>query len=380
MSGPRLKALLLESSESDCLQLVEHLQQGGYDPQAIRVETAAAFHAAIQEKWDVILSEYLLPRFGALEALRILNEKGSDIPLIVVSSSLSDRQVHAALAAGAGDCVGKNELIRLNAAVARELRAAAARRERRHLEEQFRHSQRLEAIGRLAGGVAHDFNNLLTIISGWAELLLAGDGLHDTQRGAIEEIRKASQRGGALAHRLLAFSRRQPMAPRIVHINEALVAIEKMIRPLVGEDIELVTLAGAHCDTVKIDPGQFEQVILNLVVNARDAMPGGGKLTVEAAEEYVDAARAAAAIDLQPGSYVVVSVTDTGMGMDENTRAHMFEPFFTTKAVGHGTGLGLATAYGIVRQSGGAIAAISDVGCGTTITIHLPRVSVAGRG
>jgi signal transduction histidine kinase len=358
---------------------VEQLRQGGYDPTVTRIETADRLHEALREKWDVVFAEYLLPRFGALEALRVLNERGSDVPVIVVSSAVSDRQMHEALAAGAGDYVARSDAIRLKAAISREMRAAAARRERRHLEEQFRHSQRMEAVGRLAGGVAHDFNNLLTIISGWAELLLAGDGLETTQRAAVEEIRRASQRGGALAHRLLAFSRRQPMAPRIVNINEVLVGLEKMLRPMIGEHIELITLAGARHDTVRIDPGQLEQVLLNLVVNARDAMPHGGKLVLEAAEAHFDASSPPPAVELSPGHYVALSIGDSGIGMDEQTLAHIFEPFFTTKPTGQGTGLGLATAYGIVRQSGGAITVDSKPGRGTTMKIYLPRVEAPQR-
>ncbi len=369
-----LRALIIESSEFDCLQLAEQLRQGGYALSFQWVDTAERFQEALREKFDVILSEYLLPSFGALEALRILKEKGSDVPFIVVSSSANDRIVHAALTAGAGDVIGRNEPIRLAAALSRELRAAAARRERKHLEEQFRHAQRLEAVGRLAGGVAHDFNNLLTIISGYAELLLVGNSLEETQRAAIEEINRAAQRGGALTHRLLAFSRRQPLATRTVHLNEVLVNMERMLRPLIGEDIELITVPAALEDTIKTDPGQLEHAILNLVVNARDAMPNGGKLTIETGEELVDVDRAAASVDLKPGPYVVLTITDTGVGMGEEIRSHAFEPFYTTKAPGRGTGLGLATAYGIVRQCGGSIALDSEEGAGTTVTIRLPRV------
>lgn len=375
MPDAPLRALIIENSEFDCLQLAGQLRQEGYALSFQWVDTAERFQEALREKWDIILSEYHLQQFGALEALRLLHEKGSDVPLIVVSSTTSDRDVHAALAAGAGDFVGHNEPIRLAAALSREVRAAAARRERKHLEEQFRHAQRLEAVGRLAGGVAHDFNNLLTIISGYAELLLVGNGLDDTQRAAIEEINRAAQRGGALTHRLLAFSRRQPLATRIVHLNEVLVNMERMLRPVIGEDIELITVPAALEDTVKTDPAQLEHAILNLVVNARDAMPGGGKLTIETGEDFVDVDRAAASVDLKPGPYVMLTITDTGVGMSEEVRSHVFEPFYTTKAPGRGTGLGLATAYGIVRQCGGAISLESEEGAGTTVVIRLPLVA-----
>jgi signal transduction histidine kinase len=367
-----LRALIIESSESDYLQLEKHLRRGGYVPETLRIETADRFHEALAEKWDIVVSAYLLPRFGALEALRILNERGLDTPLIVVSDDVSERYVHSALAAGAADFITRHEHIRLNTAISRELRAAAARRERKHLEEQVRHTQRLEAVGRLAGGVAHDFNNLLTIISGYAELLLLDDCLPTRQRSAAEEIRRAAQRGGSLTHRLLAFSRRQPMTARILHMNDLLVNLERMLRPVIGEDIAIVTIPGATNDTVLADAAQLEQVIINIVVNAKDAMPSGGKLTIEAGNTVIDAEQAAAMLAIKPGPHVVVTITDTGTGMDQETRCHVFEPFFTTKAPGKGTGLGLATAYGIMRQSGGAIAVESELGCGTTLTLHLP--------
>lgn len=378
MAETPLRALIIESADTDCFQLVAQLGRGGYVTSYERVDSAEALNERLREKWDIILSEFVLPHFGALEALRILEERNCDTPLIVVSSAVCDRNVQAALTAGAGDFIGKGELIRLAAATSRELRNAAARRERKNLEEQFRHAQRLDAVGRLAGEVAHDFNNLLTIVSGYAELILAGDGLEPPQRSSLEEIRKAAQRGGALTHRLLAFSRRQPLAVRTVHLNEVLVNMEPMLRPLIREDIELVTLAAATQDSVKTDPGQLEQVIMNLVVNARDAMPRGGKLTIETAEEQVDENRAALAVGLKPGPYVVLTISDTGVGMPEEVKAHAFEPFYTTKAPGQGTGLGLATAYGIVRQSGGVIALDSQVGRGTTIAIHLPRTAPDG--
>lgn len=370
-----LRALIIQSSEPDCLELAEQLERQGYAVTFQRVDTAECFQEALREKCDVILSEYLLPNFGAVEALRILKEKSPDIPFIVVSSSIDEHCVHAVLTAGAGDVVGRNEPIRLAAALSREMRAAAARRERKHLEEQFLRAQRLEAIGRLAGGVAHDFNNLLTIISGYAELLLVGNSLEEAQRSAIEEINRAAQRGGALTRRLLAFSRNQPLATRIVHLNELLVNMERMLRPLIGEDIELITVPAVAEDTVRTDPAQLEHAILNLVVNARDAMPNGGKLAIETGEEYVDVDRAAASVDLKPGPYVVLTIADTGVGMCEETRCHAFEPFYTTKAPGRGTGLGLATAYGIIRQCGGSITLESEEGAGTTVTILLPRVA-----
>ncbi|MBV8904336.1 MAG: response regulator, partial [Acidobacteriia bacterium] len=222
---------------------------------------------------------------------------------------------------------------------------------------------------------AHDFNNLLTVITGYSDLLLARrDQLQETQRTALEEIRRSAERGGGLTNQLLAFSRRQPLESRAVHLNELILQIQKLLRRLVGEDIEMVTIPAASQDLAEVDPGRLEQVIMNLAVNARDAMPDGGKLTIETGTVHLGDDFSATQLGVRPGSYTTISVTDTGMGMDAETKSHIFEPFFTTKGPGHGTGLGLASAYGIIRQSGGAIAVLSELGEGTTMRIYLPVV------
>ena len=292
--------------------------------------------------------------------------------MIVVSGKIKDSDVLSALKAGAADHMTRSNLMRLNAAVEREIRAAKSRRDRIRLEEQFHQAQKMEAVGRLAGGVAHDFNNLLTVITGYSDLLLTSRDLKDNQRTALEEIRRSAERGGALTHQLLAFSRRQPMVSRVVHVNDLIIQIEKMLRRLIGEDIDLVTIPAAAQDTVTADPGRLEQVIMNLVVNARDAMPHGGKLTIETATVHLGDSFSAKHLGVPAGPHVTVSITDTGVGMDEETQSHLFEPFFTTKGPGSGTGLGLATAYGIIRQSGGAIGMFSELGTGTTARIYLP--------
>jgi signal transduction histidine kinase len=295
----------------------------------------------------------------------------------VVSGKGKDADAVAALKAGAADHLNRRSLMRLNAAVERELRAARMRRERNRLEEQFRQAQKMEAVGRLAGGVAHDFNNLLTVITGYSDMLLAGRDLKEAQRTALEEIRRSAERGGALTHQLLAFSRRQPLEARLVHINELVMQTQKMLRRLIGEDIELVTIPAASHDIVEADPGRLEQVLMNLVVNARDAMPNGGKLAIETGTVNLGEAYSAKQLGVAPGMYITISIADTGVGMDEATQSHMFEPFFTTKNPGRGTGLGLATAYGIIRQSGGAIQIQSQLGKGTTARIYLPPARVA---
>ncbi|HVN06948.1 MAG TPA: response regulator [Bryobacteraceae bacterium] len=364
-----LRVLLVADGEDEALRFIDELRTCDYVPTYDRVTSAAEFRDALVQKWDVILVAH--DSVGALAALEILHETGSDIPLVAISGGVPEEAVLEVLKAGAAGYIAREHLSRLGVMVAREISQSEGRRERGRLEQQFRQAQKMEAVGRLAGGVAHDFNNLLTIVTGYADLLLGSD-LESPQRTALEEIRRAAERGGALTHQLLAFSRGQPFTARTVQLNSLIMNMEKMLSRLIGEDIDLITIPAADPATILTDPGQLEQVIMNLVVNARDAMPGGGKLIIETANADVDQTYAGMNVDLKPGAYVVLAISDTGMGMDSETIAHVFEPFFTTKAPGKGTGLGLATAYGIVKQSGGAISIYSEPSRGTTVKIHLP--------
>jgi PAS domain S-box-containing protein len=245
----------------------------------------------------------------------------------------------------------------------------------KELETQFLQAQKLEAVGQLAGGVAHDFNNLLTIISGYSELLLKHLEKDDPRTALVGEVQTAADRGAVLVRQLLAFSRRQVAQPEILDLNAVIAALEKMLRPLIREDIELRVELAPALGQVRADRGQLEQVLLNLVVNARDAMPQGGQLRIATSALDLDHGQAQQRGIGLPGPYVVLSVRDTGVGMDAATQARIFEPFFTTKEPGQGTGLGLATVYGIVRQSGGAIQVHSKPGKGTTFEIYLPRAA-----
>ena len=374
-----LRVLIVEDSEDDTLVLLRQLRNGGYDPTYQQVDSAAAMQEALQgSSWDIIISDYNLPGFSAAGALQILQETGQDLPFIILSGVIGEDDAVAAMKAGAQDYIMKGDVARLIPAIDRELREAERRRERRQLEVQFLQSQKMESIGRLAGGVAHDFNNLLTSIMGHAQLGAMALPQQHFLHTHLDEIQRAAESASNLTRQLLAFSRRQVIEPKTINLNDLISNISKMLQRLIGEDVELVTLAKPDLGLVTVDPGQFEQVIMNLVVNARDAMPQGGRITIETANVTLKNAPSALHIPgLPPGPCVILSVADTGVGMTEEIKTKIFEPFFTTKEEGKGTGLGLATCYGIVKQSGGHIQVETAPGLGSTFAIYLSRAEGA---
>jgi two-component system cell cycle sensor histidine kinase/response regulator CckA len=369
-----LSVLVVEDSETDAELLLLELRQGGFDVTFERVETRASMKAALDRgMWDLIVSDYSLPAFDALDALSVLQKSGTDIPLIVVSGTIGEENAVAALQAGAADFIVKGKLARLLPAIERELREAKVRESRRLLEDQLRQAQKLEAIGSLAGGMAHDFNNLLSIILGYTSMISEAVEPDHPIQADLEQVQMAGERGADLTKQLLAFSRRQVLEPRSIDLNAVLTAMRKMLKRLLGEHIELSLVTSKKVGRVHADAGQIEQVILNLVVNARDAMSDGGVITIETRDVELNGYGASAQHAIEAGEYVMLSVKDTGLGMSDAVRERVFEPFFTTKELGKGTGLGLSTVFGIVKQSRGHIAVESEEGKGSTFRIHFPR-------
>jgi len=371
-----LRIVFVEDSPWDAELEERELRKGGLQFDSMRVWTREDCVRALREfKPDLIISDYSLPEMDGLGALQIASEICPNVPFIFVSGTIGEERAIEGLKRGATDYVAKNQLKRLVTKVHRALKEAEEREEKRWLEEQLRQAQKMESIGKLAGGIAHDFNNLLTAIIGYSELMLNQTHNDDPLRQQIEEIKKAGERAASLTRQLLAYSRKQVLQPRVLNLNAVIAELDKMLRRLIGADIELVTRLAPELGLVKIDPNQIGQIVINLAVNARDAMPQGGKLTIETTNAQVDEAYARKNVAVTPGQYVMLSVSDTGCGMDAQTQSRVFEPFFTTKEIGKGTGLGLSMVYGIVKQSEGDILVHSEVGQGTVFQIYLPQAA-----
>jgi two-component system, cell cycle sensor histidine kinase and response regulator CckA len=376
-----LRVLIADDSEDDVVILLHVLRRAGYEPVYERVSTEPAMKAALEQPWDIIISDFEMPHFGGFEALQLLRDSGHDLPFILVSAVVSEEMAVRAMKAGAHDYIMKRNLTRLPPAIERELqefqtRAArkAAEEALRRSEEQLRQSQKIEAVGRLAAGVAHDFNNFLTAITGHSELLLRQLGAGDPLRKHAEQIEKVAYLAAVLTRQLLSFSRNQVIEPRVLELNAVISNVEKMLCQLIGDDIEFCASLDPAAGHIKADAGQIEQVVMNLAVNARDAMPNGGKLAVTTASVTVDKNHLKNFPGLCAGDYVVITIADTGTGMSEEVKAHLFEPFFTTKPLGKGTGLGLATCFGIVKQNNGHINVQSELGKGATFKIYFPQL------
>jgi len=368
--GTPLRVLLVEDSGPDGERIDRALAHAGFAPEVRRVETADGLRAALAEaSWDIVLSDYVLPDLDGLEALRMVRQRDPSPPFVIVTGTLDEETAVLCLKRGADDYVLKEHLARLAPAVEQALTMEAERRERRELEHELRHAQKMEAVGQLAGGIAHDFNNLLTVIQGYGEVLrdqLDGDALE-----CVEQMQQAAERSADLVRQLLAFGRRQVLRPVVLDPNDVVLGLEPMLRRLLPETIG-VDLALAETPwTVRVDRGQLEQVLVNLAVNARDAMPDGGRIRLGTRNLHLSAGEGRA-VDLPAGPFVALTVRDDGVGMDADTRARIFDPFFTTKGEGRGTGLGLSTVHGIVKQSGGEIAVESERGRGSEFRVLLP--------
>jgi two-component system, cell cycle sensor histidine kinase and response regulator CckA len=379
---PPLRLLLLEDNPLDAELITTTLMDGNIPCQSQLVDTRQAFVTALKEgRIDLILADYSIPGFDGMTALILARQHCPDVPFLFVSGTIGEELAIDAMHQGATDYVLKQRLGRLVPSVQRALREFEDRAERKRAEEalrqsekQFRQSQKMEAVGRLAGGIAHDFNNLLTIIMGYSQILLVELGPEHPLRGKIEETLKAGGKAASLIRQLLAFSSKQPADPKILSINDAVTNLENMLRRLIGEDIQFVIKLDPQNGRLRADQTQLEQVLVNLIVNARDAMPKGGILTIETTQVELTRSPVYHLTPLPPGPYVRLAVSDTGCGMDLKTQSHIFEPFFTTKGEGKGTGLGLSTVYGIVTQCGGGIDVTSRVGYGTRFDLYFPRV------
>ena len=372
--GGTVSLLLVEDNAADARLVRELLLEARpHHFEVTHVTDLRGARTSIQGcRFDVIILDLGLPDCQGLDTLVQTRSDAPGVPVIVLTGVDDEQRAIAAVVNGAQDYLVKG------AVTGHVLRQAVTYAiERSRLERQFRQAQKMEAVGRLAGGVAHDFNNLLTVITSYTSLLLAEPELTDAFRDDLTQIAKAADSAATLTRQLLAFSRQQVVEPKAIDLNEVVRDAGKILRRVIGEDVALVTKLAPDLGCVLADFGQVEQVIMNMTVNARDAMPAGGRVVLETSNVELAGELNVEHFTTRPGRYVLLTIRDSGTGMTDETKAHMFEPFFTTKEAGKGTGLGLSMVFGIVRQSGGYITVDSVLGQGTAFNIHLPRVDAA---
>ncbi|MDP9259982.1 MAG: response regulator [Actinomycetota bacterium] len=377
--GRPVALLLVEDDEEDMIltrDLLERIDGTSYDLCWVS-SYSSALASSFQESYDACLVDYRLGADDGIALVRELIEQGYDRPIILLTGE-SNRAVDVeAAGAGAADYLVKGEVTPalLERTLRYSMRHYADKRALRDSEEGVRQGQRMEAVGRFAGGVAHDFNNMMSAVVGFSALVLDSLEPEDPRRRHVEQIQRAGERASGMTQQLLAFTRKQVLLPQVLDLNGVVTEVNELLRRLIGEDVELVTNLTPSVHRIEADCGQLEQVIVNLAVNARDAMPAGGTLTITTGNIELGEADETGQPDLEPGAYATLALSDSGDGMDADTLRKIFEPFFTTKEEGKGTGLGLATAFGIVKQSGGDITVQSKPGQGTTFTIYLPRAN-----
>jgi len=371
----RIHILIVEDRPEDAELITSQLRSAGINFVSERVDTEDEYLAKLNSDVHIILSDFELPQFSGMRALELLKQRPSlNVPFIIVSGTIGEETAVAAIKKGAADYVLKDRTSRLGPAVLRAVREVAEQAEHKRMEEQFIEAQKMEVVGHLAGGVAHDFNNVLAVIIGYTDLIMQDLPPESPLQKYVDEVQHAAKRAAGLTRQLLIFSRKQTVAAVELDINEAVADMEKMLRRLINENIDMTLVCGEGIGLIMADPGYVWQTLMNLVVNARDAMPNGGRIVIKTMAVTLDETYAQAHPNVTPGPYVMMSISDTGIGMTDEVKARLFEAFFTTKPKGKGTGLGLVTCQTIVRQSGGHIDFTSEPGQGTTFRVYFPRI------